>query len=111
MGQIVRLGGHSRSPERPQAASPETPRRSLLIGALVAAITLAIGVVLYVGWPRTPSNLAAGPATSEVSDDRAAFNSQMTEGQLRARQAEQEKEDSAVFGQAPSAPAYQTPNR
>lgn len=111
MGQIVRLGAHSKSPERRRAASPETSHHHLLVGVLVAVITLALGVVLYVAWPRTPANIAAGPATTAATDDSAVFNPQMTEAQQRARQAEQEKEDSAVFGQAPSAPAYQTPSR
>jgi len=108
MGQLVRLGGHSSSPERPQAASPETSSRNLLAGVLVTVIMLALGVVLYVGWPRTSSNHGAGPARPVVSEDSAVFTPQVTEAQQRMRQAEQEKEDSAVFGQAPSAPAYQT---
>lgn len=111
MGQIVRLGAHSKSPERPRAASPETSHHHLLVGVLAAVITMALGVVLYLAWPRTPSNIAAAPTTSEASDDSAVFNPQMTEAQQRARQAEQDKEDSAVFGQAPSAPAYQTQSR
>lgn len=112
MAQIVRLGGNAQSAAPPRAAaSPEALRRGLLIGALVAVITIALGVILYVSWPRTPANIVAGPATPDASDDSAVFDPKAAEAQQRVRQAEQEKEDSAVFGQAPSAPAYQTSSR
>jgi hypothetical protein len=111
MGQLVRLGGHANSPERPRAAAHETSHPHLLVGVLVTVITLALGVVLYAAWPRTPASVAARPASREASEDGAGFAPQLTEAQRQARQAERDKEDSAVFGQAPSALAYQTPSR
>ncbi|MGV3721024.1 MAG: hypothetical protein ACO1SX_08945 [Actinomycetota bacterium] len=111
MAQIIRLGGNTQPPVRSRAASPEALRSGLLVGALVTVILLALGVVLYVGWPRTPPNIVAGGTTSELSDDSAVFDPQVAQAQQQVRQAEQEKEDSAVFGQAPSAPVYQTSSR
>lgn len=52
-----------------------TPRRSILIGALVALITLAIALVLRDGAPSSPSTRrAARLATSGALDCRAIWN-------------------------------------
>jgi predicted metalloprotease len=107
MAQIVRLGGNSPTAVKSRAEVSFDPRRGLLIAALAMVIAVALGVVVYVSLPRTPANIVAGPATPDVSNDSAVFDPQVAEVQQRVRQAEQEKEDSAVFGQAPSAPAYQ----
>ncbi|MCC2671602.1 MAG: hypothetical protein K0Q72_4073 [Armatimonadetes bacterium] len=111
MAQIVRLGSSSRPAERPRAASPEALRRGVLIAVLATVITAALGVVAYVSLPRTPSNIVFGPSTPDVSNDSAVFDPQVAAAQQQVRQAAQEREDSAVFGQAPSAPAYQTASR
>lgn len=108
MGEIVRLRGSSPARERPPVDPGEALRRGLLIGALAALILAALGVVVYVSRPQTPANIVAGPATPDASDDGAVFDPQVAEEQQRARLAEQEKEDGAVFGQAPSAPEYRT---
>lgn len=108
MGQVIHLGA---SAEHSGAASPEARRRGFLVGVLVTVIVLALGTIVYVNWPGTPSNLVAGPATPDVSDGSAVFDPHATAEQRRVRQAEQEKEDSAVFGQAPSAAAYGTSGR
>jgi hypothetical protein len=111
MAQIVRLGSTPRPSARPPAAASVDPRRGLLIAALVTVIALALSVIVYVSLPRTPANIVAGPPTPDVSDDSAVFDPKVAEVQHQVQQAQQEKEDSAVFGQAPSAPVYQYSSR
>src|SRR5689334_3087236 len=99
MGEVIRLGAHARPAERPRVASPETLRRGLVIAALASVITLASATIGYVSWPKTPPNIVAGPPTPDTSNDSAVFEPKAAAEQQRLRQAEQEKEDSAVFGQ------------
>jgi len=106
MAQIVQLGGNSRTAARSRTAEAVDPRRGLLIAALAAVIALALGVIVYVSLPRTPANIVGGSFTPDVSNDSAVYDPHAAEAQQQVRQAAQEKEDSAVFGQAPSAPAY-----
>lgn len=108
MGQVIHLGS---SAERPRANPPRTVRRDLLIGVLVSVTVLALGPIVYANWPRTTGPSAAGSATPDVSGDSAVLDPHTTAEQRRIRQAAQEQEDSAVFGQAPSAAAYGTSGR
>jgi hypothetical protein len=111
MGQVIRLGAKAQPVQQPRAASPETLRHALLVGALVSVIVLALGMIVYVSWPKSPPNIVAGGATPDASDDSAVFEPRAAAEQQRLRQAEQEKEDSAVFGQASSAATYATSSR
>ena len=111
MAQIIRLGGTSQPAPRPPAVERFDLRGGRLIAALVTVIALASAAVAYVSLPRTPANIVVGPATPSVSDDNAVYDPQAAEARAQVRQAEQEKEDAAVFGQAPSAAAYQSPLR
>lgn len=113
MAQIVRLGGTPPAAKRNPAEVAFDRRRGLLIAGLVAVIALALSVIVYVSLPRTPANIVAGPPTPDVSDDSSVFDPKAAAAQQEARQAQQEKEDSAVFGQTqtPSAPVYQYSSR
>lgn len=111
MGQLVQLRGNSSAAAQRPVAEPFDPRRGLLIAALVTVIALALGVIIYVSLPRTPANIVAGPATPDVADDSAVFDPKAAEARHQVRQAQQEKEDSAVFGQTPSVPVYQYSSR
>ena len=110
MAQIIRLGGQA-PPAAQRPAARFDLRGGLLIAALVMVIALATGAVAYVSLPRTPANITAGPSTPSVSDDAAVYDPHAAEARQQVRQAEQEKEDSAVFGRAPVAAAYQSPPR
>ena len=108
MAQIIRLRGNAQPAPRPSAGERFDLRGGLLIAALVTVIALATGAVAYVSLPRTPANITAGSSTPDVSDDSAVYDPHAAEARQQVRRAEQEKEDSAVFGQAPSAAAYQS---
>jgi cell division septal protein FtsQ len=105
MGHIVHLGGKAPSSETAQGAAPGSLRSALLVALLVTVIIGSLGVVLYVSWPRTPRAIPVSAAL-EVQDDDAVFEPKAAEERQRKELAEQEKEDRAVFGQAPSDPAY-----
>jgi hypothetical protein len=95
MAHVLKLGaGSDRKTHAP--ASPSEQKRRWTVAALALGAALSVGTTAYLAAPRLPASAAAEPVRADLAADTAGPASQ------RAR----ELEDSAVFGFAPSAPAY-----